>query len=78
MRIIKIRYNTNFPTKSQYQWLVLVDGVEHLVNSIRIETATYTTSEFIEGHGLVCHITTEGTFFEVVTAGELNKVAYIK
>lgn len=78
MQTIKIRYNTNFPNKSQYQWRVLFNEIEHLVNSVRIETPTYTTSEFIEGHGLKHHITTQGTFFEVVTAGELNKVAYIK
>jgi len=78
MQTINIRNNTNYPDKSQYQWRVLVNGFEHLVNSVRIETPTYTTSDFIEGHGLKHHITTQGNFFEVVSAGELNKVAYIK
>ena len=78
MKTIKIRYNNNFPTKSQYEWRVLVDDVEHFVNSVRIEKPCYTTSEFIEGHGLVSHITTEGTFFEVVALSSTNKVAYIK
>lgn len=55
--IVKIRFNTNFPLKSQYEWRLIVDGVEHLVNSIRIEVPCYTTSEFIEGHGQKWHIT---------------------
>ena len=78
MQTIKIRFNTNFPAKSQYEWRVIVDGVEHLVNGINIQTPAYTSSEFIEGHGLKHHITTEAEFFSIVEAGVLNKVAYIK
>ena len=78
MQKINIRYNTNFPNKSQYQWRVIVGGIEHLVNSVRIETPSYTSSEFIEGHGIKHHFTTEANFFEIVVVGELNKVAYIK
>jgi hypothetical protein len=78
MQKIKIRYNTNYPNKSQYQWRVIVDGIENLVNSVIIETPSYTSSEFIEGHGLKHHITTDANYFEIVVVGELNKVAYIK
>jgi hypothetical protein len=78
MKKINIRYNTNFPEKSQHKWRVIVDGIEHLVDNVRIETPTYTTSEFIEGLGLKHHITTDANYFEVITAGELNGVAYIK
>ena len=55
---IDIRFNTNFPTKSHYEWRVLVNGEEFLVNNVRIETPCFTTSTFIEGHGMKWHLST--------------------
>lgn len=77
MKNIKIRYNTNFPIKSKFEWRVLVDGVENLVNSVIIESPTYSSSDFIEGHGLKHHIQTNASFFEIVNSGD-KLVAYIK
>lgn len=54
--IVDIRFNTNYPNKSKFEWRVLVDGVETLVNTIRCEVPTWTTSTFIEGHGMKWHM----------------------
>lgn len=58
MKTVDLRFNTNFPSKSQYEWRLLIEGVEHLVNSVRIQTPCYTTSTFIEGHGMKWHLST--------------------
>lgn len=59
MKKIDIRFNTNFPQKSKFEWRLLIDGVENLVNNIRCEVPTWTTSTFIEGHGQKWHMTCE-------------------
>jgi hypothetical protein len=78
MKKVDIRFNTNFPSKSQYEWRVLVEGVETLVNSVRIETPCYTTSTFIEGHGMKWHISTEANSVEFSNSYLNNKQAIIK
>lgn len=69
--IVKIRFNTNFPSKSQYEWRLIVEGVEQLVNEIRVEIPCYTTSEFVEGHGQKWHISCDAN--EVELHDILNK-----
>ena len=59
MKKIDIRFNTNFPSRSNFQWRVLVDGIENLVNTIRCEVPTYTSTTFIEGHGMKWHMSCE-------------------
>jgi len=61
---IDIRFNTNYPTKSQFEWRVLEEGKETLVNAIRCNVPTYTTSTFIEGHGMKWHMSAEATSVE--------------
>ncbi len=56
MKNIDIRFNTNFPNKSNFEWRVLVDGEEILVNTIRCEVPTFTSTTFIEGHGMKWHM----------------------
>lgn len=56
MKKVDIRFNTNFPAKSQFEWRLLIDGEEHLVNKIRCEVPTYTSETFIEGHGMKWHL----------------------
>jgi hypothetical protein len=58
MKTVDLRFNTNFPEKSQYEWRLLIEGEEHLVNSVRIETPSYTTTTFIEGLGMKWHLST--------------------
>lgn len=53
---VDIRFNTNYPEKSQFEWRLLVDGEETLVNVIRCNVPTYTTCTFIEGHGMKWHM----------------------
>ena len=78
MKKVDIRFNTNFPSKSQYEWRVLIDGVETLVNSVRIETPCYTTSTFIGGHGLKWHISTEANIIEFDETLPNNKIVTIR
>jgi hypothetical protein len=78
MQKVDIRFNTNFPSKSQYEWRVLIDGVETLVNNVRIETPSYTTATFIEGHGMKWHLSTEATEIEFNNTLITNKIATIK
>jgi hypothetical protein len=78
MKKVDVRFNTNYPQKSQYQWRVLIDGEENLVNNVRIDVPCYTTSTFLEGHGMKWHISMEANMVEIISAGLLNKVAYIK
>ena len=74
--VVKIRFNTNYPSKSQFEWRLILDGVEHLVNDIRVEVPCYTTSEFIEGHGQKWHITCDAK--DVKFEDKIKKIAIIK
>ena len=78
MRKVDIRFNTNFPSKSQYEWRLLIDGVETLVNNIRCEVPAWTTQTFIEGHGMKWHMSCNAN--EVIFDNTLanNKLATIK
>jgi hypothetical protein len=78
MKKVDIRFNTNFPTKSQYEWRVLINGVETLVNNVRIETPCYTTSTFIEGQGMKWHLSTEAESIDFNNTLSNNKIATIK
>ena len=53
---VDIRFNTNYPEKSKFEWRVLVDGVETLVNTVRCEVPTFSSTTFIEGHGMKWHM----------------------
>lgn len=74
---VQIRFNTNFPSKSNFEWRLLIDGVEHLVNDVRIDVPCWTTSEFIEGLGQKWHLTAD---CEGVVFGESagKKMAIVK
>ena len=76
--IIDIRFNTNYPIKSKYEWRLIVDGVEQLVNNVRIDSPTYTTSTFIEGLGMKWHMTTIAEELIVDRTISNNVIAFIK
>ena len=57
--IVDIRFNTNYPQRSQFEWRILVDGEETLVNELRCNVPTYSTSTFIEGQGMKWHLSAE-------------------
>lgn len=78
MQKVDIRFNTNYPSKSQYEWRVLINGVETLVNNVRIQTPSYTTATFIEGHGMKWHLSTEANEIEFDNSLITNKIATIK
>ena len=65
--IVDMRFNTNFPQKSQFEWRVLVDGKENLVNIVRCQVPTYTTSTFIEGQGMKWHMSANATDVRYIT-----------
>lgn len=75
---IEIRFNTKFiDGKSKYEWKLIVDGVEHLVNDIIVNCSTRTSSRFIEGEGTKYHLS--GVANEVQFEVEDGlKYAYIK
>lgn len=75
--IVDIRFNTNFPTKSQFEWRVLVDGQETLVNDVKCFCPTYTTSTFIEGHGMKWHMSSNAGSVDFHST-EDKKIAIIK
>lgn len=75
--IVDIRFNTNFPAKSQYAWRVLVDGNETLVNDVKCFCPTYTTSSFIEGHGMKWHMSANATSVDF-NSTEDKKIALVK
>lgn len=78
MKKIDIRFNTNFPQKSKFEWRLLINGEETLVNNIRCEVPSWTTTTFIEGHGMKWHMSCEAN--EVIIDNKIsnNKVALIK
>jgi len=54
--IVDIRFNTNYPDNSKFEWRVLTDGHETLVNAVRCNVPTYTTSTFIKEVGMKWHM----------------------
>jgi hypothetical protein len=67
---VKVRYNTKHPHESSFEWRLLVDDEpERLVNKILINCPSYTSSEFIEGHGLKYHISTDCESVELEESG---------
>ena len=47
------------------EWILLIDGVETLVNDIRCETPTYTSGTFFEGDGMKLHMSTFANEVEI-------------
>ena len=78
MRKIDIRFNTAYPERSLYEWRLLIDGEEKLVNNIRCEVPTWTTSTFIEGHGMKWHMSCEASEVKIDIYTTTNVVATIK
>jgi len=48
---VKIRFNTDFPTKSIHKWRLIVDGVQHLVDDIEVNCKCRTTQDIINVDG---------------------------
>jgi hypothetical protein len=48
---VKIRFNTDYPSKSPLKWRVIVDNVQHLVDTIEINCKSHTTDDIIEVNG---------------------------
>lgn len=46
---IKIRFNTNFPQRSDKKWRVLVDEVQHLVDEIEIHSKLFSSEDVVKG-----------------------------
>jgi hypothetical protein len=56
MKRVDIRFNTNYPASSKYEWRVLVNGIETLVNEVICHVPSFTSSAYIEGHGMKWHM----------------------
>lgn len=73
---VKIRYNTDYPSKSPHKWRLLVDGIQHLVDAIDINCKSRTTEDKVELNGqevLKYHITCNPKKVEFVTKKEVKK-----
>ena len=44
-----VRYNTNFPAKSDKKWRVLIGEVQHLVDEVEILCKSYTSEDTVIG-----------------------------
>lgn len=64
-KLVQIRFNTNFPERSDKKWRVLVNGVEYLVDHVLIGCECYTTGDYIEGVGMKYHITANPKIVEI-------------
>lgn len=71
---VNIRFNTDYPTKSKYAWRVLFDGKQELVNEVRFEIPSFTTSEFIEGLGMKYHLSADAERIEFTDLGGENSL----
>jgi hypothetical protein len=71
---VDIRFNTNYPDKSKFEWRVLVDGKENLVNTIRCEVPTFSSTTFIEGHGMKWHMSAVAN--QVLIQEHINNVIH--
>ena len=62
---VNVRFNTDYPSKSQFAWRVISDGKETLVNDVRFEIPCFTTAEFIEGLGMKYHLSADADNVEI-------------
>lgn len=47
--MIRIRYNTNYPLKSDKKWRLLINGEQILVDEINIFVPCHTTTDIVLG-----------------------------
>jgi hypothetical protein len=80
-KIVKIRYNTNYPAKSDLKWRLLIDGLESLVDDIHIFCESKTTTDVIydEQKNMITkyHISCEADSVEIIEVNN-TKLALIK
>jgi len=53
---VKIRFNTNFPEKSDKKWRLIVLGIEKLVDEIILKCQSYTSTDTLENGVIKYHI----------------------
>lgn len=46
---VRIRWNTNFPEKSDKKWRVLVGDVQHLVDEVETRCKMFSTEDVVKG-----------------------------
>ena len=51
---VKIRYNND--TASSFRWRVIVDGIEHLVDSIELNCKSHTSEDELAGGIIKYHV----------------------
>jgi hypothetical protein len=49
MHEVKIRFNTNYPKKSDKKWRLIINDVQHLVDEIEVNTICYTSEDMVKG-----------------------------
>lgn len=69
---VKIRYNTE--TTSNFRWRVLIDGIEHLVDSVEINCKSHTTQDEIAGGVIKYHISCSPKFIGFSNKKGIKKI----
>jgi hypothetical protein len=59
MKTIKIRFNTLSKETHTPAWRVIIDGVEHLVDEVEINTKSWTTKDWSDIWGWRWNLTCE-------------------
>lgn len=71
---VKIRFNTHFKEgeAGSKEWRVLVNGVEHFCNHVRVNCPSFTSKDFIEGVGQKWHISCQANSIDFVKDATSN------
>lgn len=46
---VKMRFNTNYPAKSDKKWRILINDIQYLVDEIEINCASFTSKDIVIG-----------------------------
>jgi len=50
-KIIKVRFNTAYPSSSPYKWRVLVDDIQYLVDGIHLNCNSWSSLDIVKEDG---------------------------
>jgi hypothetical protein len=81
MMDVKIRFNTNYPNRSDKKWRAIINGVEQLVDEVEIRCESHSSEDIIEVDGKSVtkyHIACTPKFIEVAVVNEQkNKFIFL-
>jgi len=76
-QIVLIRFNTNYPNKSDKKWRIIVDSVQHLVDEFMVTSKSFSSEDIVSddkgGTIVKYHVTTHAKSVSFVTSKGLLK-----